>query len=155
MKCHYCNSEETRVLESRAVEDGYAIRRRRECMDCGKRFTTYEKVESLPVMIVKKSGKRELFDSKKILKGLIKSVEKRSIPVDVLEKMTDEIEKEVLNAMEMEITSEVIGNMVMNRLKNVDAVAYVRFASVYREFRDVETFISEIEELLKHGNYKN
>ena len=155
MKCHYCNSEETRVLESRAVEDGYAIRRRRECMDCGKRFTTYEKVESLPVMIVKKSGKRELFYSKKILKGLIKSVEKRSIPVDVLEKMTDEIEKEVLNAMEMEITSEVIGNMVMNRLKNVDAVAYVRFASVYREFRDVETFISEIEELLKHGNYKN
>ncbi|MEI7884807.1 MAG: transcriptional regulator NrdR [Clostridia bacterium] len=155
MKCHYCNSEETRVLESRAVEDGYAIRRRRECMDCCKRFTTYEKVESLPVMIVKKSGKRELFDSKKILRGLIKSVEKRSIPVDVLEKMTDEIEKEVLNAMEMEITSEVIGNMVMERLKNVDAVAYVRFASVYREFRDVETFISEIEELLKHGNYKD
>jgi len=149
MRCIYCGHEDSKVLDSRPAEDSYAIRRRRECLRCSRRFTTYERVENVPLVVVKKSGNRDIFDRNKLLTGLIKACEKREISLEQLEKMVSEIERELMNEPEREIRTEKIGEMVMEKLKQIDPVAYVRFASVYREFKDVETFMEEIESLLK------
>lgn len=147
MRCQYCGFEDSKVLDSRPVEDGRSIRRRRECLSCGKRFTTYEKIEETPLVIVKKDGRRELFDASKLLSGLIKSCDKRPVPLSALEALTDEVEKDLRNSLQTEISSQMIGELVMSKLKKVDEVAYVRFASVYRKFDDVSTFIEEIHKL--------
>ncbi|MDR0569812.1 MAG: transcriptional regulator NrdR [Clostridiales Family XIII bacterium] len=149
MKCPYCENPDTRVIDSRPTEEGFAIRRRRECDGCAKRFTTYEKVEEIPLMVVKKDGSREAFDRNKILNGIIKACEKRPVPAAVIDKIVSEIERGLNNMMEKEMASALIGQFVMEHLKEIDEVAYVRFASVYRQFTDVNTFISEIESLLK------
>lgn len=133
MKCPYCGYPDSKVIDSRPTDDNTSIRRRRECLKCGKRFTTYEKVEQLPILVIKKDNRREVYDRDKILKGMIKACEKRPVPIKVLEEITDEIDKRIINSMEREITSTEIGEMVMEKLKNVDEVAYVRFASVYRQ----------------------
>ena len=149
MRCPFCGFFDTKVLDSRSAEDGNYIRRRRECSECLKRFTTYEKIEDVPMVVIKKDGSRQVFDSNKILNGLIKSCEKRPVPLKELERITTEIERELRNDMEREISSTQIGELVMDKLKSVDEVAYVRFASVYREFKDISTFIEEIESLLR------
>ncbi len=147
MKCPYCNSEDTKVIDSRPTEDGHAIRRRRGCEKCGKRFTTYEKVEESIIMIVKKDGSREAFDRGKLMNGIIRACEKRPVPAAAIESMVDRIERGLNNLMQKEVKSDFIGELVMDELKKVDQVAYIRFASVYREFTDVETFKEEIEKL--------
>lgn len=149
MKCPFCSFQESKVLDSRPVEDGNAIRRRRECIQCAKRFTTYEKVDEIPLIVVKKDGKREVFDRSKLLSGVIKSCEKRPITIIQMEDIVDDIEKELRNTMESEVSSNAIGEKVMEQLKTIDEVAYVRFASVYRQFKDVNNFIQELEKLLK------
>jgi transcriptional repressor NrdR len=148
MRCPFCERNDTRVIDSRPTEEGYAIRRRREC-DCGKRFTTYEKIEEIPLVVVKKDGSREGFDRSKIMNGILKACEKRPVSMAVIEKIVSEIERGLNNMMEKEMSSAIIGKLVMEQLKEIDEVAYVRFASVYRQFTDVNTFISEIENLLK------
>ncbi len=155
MRCIYCNSPDSKVLDSRPVEDGNGIRRRRECIVCKKRFTTYEKAEQAPIIVMKKDGKRDLFDKDKLLRGILKSCQKTNVEFESIEKMVDEIERDLHAVGEKEIKSELIGQMVMNHLQNLDPVAYVRFASVYREFKDVETFREEIESLLNTNNKKN
>lgn len=155
MRCIYCNSPDSKVLDSRPVEDGNGIRRRRECIVCKKRFTTYEKAEHSPIIVIKKNGKRDLFDKEKLLRGILKSCQKTNVGFEAIEKMVDEIERDLHNFGEKEIKSELIGQMVMNHLQKLDPVAYVRFASVYREFKDVETFREEIESLLNTKNKKN
>jgi len=152
MKCPFCENTETKVIDSRPTEEGHAIRRRRECENCGKRFTTYEKVEEMLLMVIKKDGRREAFDRSKILSGIIKSCEKRTVPLAEIEKVVDEIERGLNNTMEKEIESTFIGELIMEQLKKIDEVAYVRFASVYRQFTDVNTFVAEIEKLLKSKN---
>ena len=152
MKCLFCDNSDTRVIDSRPTEEGYAIRRRRECDKCARRFTTYEKVEEIPLMVIKKDGSREAFDRNKIMNGIIKACEKRPVSIDAIEKIVSEIERGLNNMMEKEMDSARIGQFVMDYLKDVDEVAYVRFASVYRQFTDVNTFISEIESLLKSSN---
>lgn len=147
MHCAFCGYEDTKVLDSRPVEEGKSIRRRRECPKCGKRFTTYERVEELPLVVVKKDNRRELFDSSKLLNGLIKACDKRSVPLTVLENLTNEVEKELRNNLEREVSSTAIGEMVMERLRSIDQVAYVRFASVYRKFEDIYTFMDELKSL--------
>ena len=147
MHCAFCGYEDTKVLDSRPVEEGKSIRRRRECPKCGKRFTTYERVEELPLVVVKKDNRRELFDSSKLLNGLIKACDKRSVPLTVLENLTTEVEKELRNNLEREVSSTTIGEMVMERLRSIDQVAYVRFASVYRKFEDIYTFMEELKSL--------
>ena len=147
MKCVFCGHEESKVLDSRPVEEGRSIRRRRECLGCGKRFTTYERVEELPLVVVKSDDRRELFDPSKILNGLIKACDKRNVPLSSLENMVSEIERELRNGLDREVSSKYIGELVMDRLRTVDQVAYVRFASVYRKFEDVSTFIDEIRKL--------
>lgn len=154
MKCPFCETSSTRVIDSRPTEEGHAIRRRRECDNCGKRFTTYEKVEEVFFMVVKKDGSREAFDRNKVLNGIIKACEKRPVPMAAIEKIVDEIERGLNNMMEKEIESKVIGEVIMEHLKELDEVAYVRFASVYRQFTDVNTFAKEIEKLLKNGKDK-
>ena len=149
MRCVFCGHEDSKVLDSRPVEEGKAIRRRRECLACGKRFTTYERVEELPLVVVKTDNRRELFDPNKILNGLIKACDKRSVPMHVLENIVTDVERELSNHMEPEVSSKKIGELVMQRLRSVDQVAYVRFASVYRNFEDVSTFIDEIRALQK------
>lgn len=149
MRCVFCGHDDSKVLDSRPVEEGKSIRRRRECLECGKRFTTYERVEELPLVVVKSDGRRELFDPNKILNGLIKACDKRSVPMAVLESLVTDIERELSNDLEREVSSKAIGEMVMARLRVVDQVAYVRFASVYRNFEDISTFIDEIRELQK------
>lgn len=149
MRCVFCGHEESRVLDSRPVEEGRSIRRRRECQECGKRFTTYERIEELPLIVVKSDNRRELFDASKILNGLIKACDKRSVPLAVLENIVDDIERELRNSLEREVQSNMIGELVMQHLRGVDQVAYVRFASVYRNFEDVSTFIEEIRALQK------
>ena len=149
MKCPYCDNPDTKVIDSRPTEEGHAIRRRRGCDSCGRRFTTYEKVEETILMVVKKDGRREAFDSSKILNGIIKACEKRPVSMAQMEETVNDIEKTISNSMQKEIESYDIGEMVMNRLKEIDEVAYVRFASVYRQFTDVSTFIREIEKLVK------
>ena len=152
MKCPFCENTETKVIDSRPTEEGHAIRRRRECENCGKRFTTYEKAEEMLLMVIKKDGRREAFDRSKILSGIIKSCEKRTVPLAEIEKVVDEIERGLNNTMEKEIESTFIGELIMEQLKKIDEVAYVRFASVYRQFTDVNTFVAEIEKLLKSKN---
>jgi len=152
MRCPFCGWGESKVLETRLADDGYSIRRRRECMDCQNRFTTYEKVDDLPLLVVKKDGRREPFNQHKILNGLIRACEKRPVELDKLEKMVAEIERVIKdNSLKREVSTAEIGEMVMERLKDVDEVAYVRFASVYREFKDINTFLNEIERLLRKG----
>ena len=148
MKCRYCLGTESRVVDSRPTEDGTAIRRRRECSNCGKRFTTYEKIEDIPISVVKRDGTREAFNSEKILAGVRKACEKRPVSMDQMETMVNEIEKQLSNRMEKEVDSTYIGELIMEQLKKVDEVAYVRFASVYRQFTDVNTFVKEIEKLI-------
>ena len=147
MKCPYCGAEESKVVDSRPAEN--SIRRRRECETCGKRFTTYEKVETIPLMVVKKNDIREPYDREKLLGGIYRACHKRPISVDEINKTVDAVESEIFSREDKEIPSNVIGEMVMRQLKNLDDVAYVRFASVYRNFKDVDTFISEIEKLAK------
>ncbi|MCI5593427.1 MAG: transcriptional regulator NrdR [Anaerovoracaceae bacterium] len=148
MRCPFCDNQETKVIDSRPTEDGHAIRRRRECERCSRRFTTYEKVEEVILMVVKKDGSREAFDRRKIMNGIIKACEKRPVTVATMENMVDQIERGLNNMMEKEIESSFIGELIMDQLKDVDQVAYVRFASVYRQFTDVNTFVAEIEKLL-------
>jgi len=150
MRCPYCGHEDSRVVDTRTTEEGSIVRRRRECLGCGRRFTTYERVEEVPLVVVKKDGRREVFDRNKILRGVIKACDKRSTAVPVLEQLVDEVEKDLRNLMEPEITSEQIGERVMERLRQVDEVAYVRFASVYRRFTDAQRFIQEVQALLKN-----
>ena len=149
MKCPYCSNTDTRVIDSRPAEDGSSIRRRRCCDECGKRFTTYEKVETIPLIVIKKDDNREPYDRQKIASGIIRSCHKRPISADQINRLVDEIETEIFNREEREISTEDIGEIVMNRLKNFDPVAYVRFASVYREFKDVNTFMDEIKKILQ------
>jgi len=148
MKCPYCGHLESKVVDSRPADEGASIRRRRECLACHKRFTTYETMESLPLMVVKKDGNRQTFDKSKLLNGMIRACEKRPVPYDTLEKISDEIEQELQNSLERETSTERIGELVMERLKAVDEVAYVRFASVYRQFKDINTFMAELNKLL-------
>ena len=148
MKCPYCGHLDSKVVDSRPAEDGTSIRRRRECLECHKRFTTFEIMESLPVMGVKKDGSRQSFDRSKVLGGMLRACEKRPVPFSTLEKIAEEIEQDLQNSMEREISTEAIGEKVMERLRNVDQVAYVRFASVYRQFKDIDTFMTELNKLL-------
>ncbi len=148
MKCPFCGKENTRVIDSRPAEESNSIRRRRQCDECGKRFTTYEKVETIPLIIIKKDNNREPFDRSKIEAGIIRSCHKRPVSINEINRVVDEIETAVYNLEEKEVPSSQIGQMVMDKLKDFDSVAYVRFASVYREFKDVNTFMNEIKKLL-------
>ena len=148
MKCPFCGNLESKVVDSRPSDEGSSIRRRRECLACHKRFTTYETMESLPLMVVKKDGSRQSFDKSKLLNGMIRACEKRPVSFSTLERMADEIEQVLQNEMNREIPSARIGELVMERLKKVDEVAYVRFASVYRQFKDISTFMAELNKLL-------
>ena len=148
MKCPFCSYEESKVIDSRPTDEGERIRRRRECLRCGKRFTTYETVESLPMVVIKKDGSRQSFDRSKVLRGIQRSCEKRPVPVADMERMALEIEQELQNSLEREVSTDVIGEKVMEKLKKADEVAYVRFASVYRQFKDINTFMSELNKLL-------
>ena len=148
MRCPYCGYSESKVIDSRPADEGASIRRRRECLSCSKRFTTYETVESLPMVVVKKDGSRQSFDRRKVLGGMIRACEKRPVPLAELEKIAEEIEQDLQNSMEREISTETIGERVMERLRAVDQVAYVRFASVYRQFKDIDTFMAELNKLL-------
>ncbi|MCI8473879.1 MAG: transcriptional regulator NrdR [Oscillospiraceae bacterium] len=149
MKCPFCGYLDSKVVDSRPAEDGASIRRRRECLECHKRFTTFEVMESLPVVVIKKDGSRQSFDRSKLLNGIIRACEKRPVSFENMEKMVDEIEQILQNEMNREVPSAKIGEMVMDRLKDVDEVAYVRFASVYRQFKDISTFMSELNKLLQ------
>ncbi|WCK55526.1 transcriptional regulator NrdR [Aneurinibacillus sp. Ricciae_BoGa-3] len=151
MRCPYCTHNGTRVLDSRPVNDSKSIRRRRECESCGRRFTTFEMVEETPLIVVKKDGAREEFSRDKILRGLIRACEKRPVPLETLERIVDDTERELRNTAKPEIDSKEIGELVMNALYDVDEVAYVRFASVYRQFKDINVFVSELEELLRNS----
>lgn len=151
MKCIYCNCTESRVVDSRPTEDG-AIRRRRECEGCQRRFTTYEKIEMLPVFIIKKDKRREQFDPNKVRGGILKACEKRPVPIDEIEKLVNHVETSVCRKMEQEVTSEEIGQLIMEGLKDLDEVAYIRFASVYRQFKDVQSFMQELQQLLDTQN---
>lgn len=148
MKCPFCNHENTRVIDSRPAEDNSSIRRRRACDVCDKRFTTYEKVEAIPLVIVKKDDNREAYDWSKIETGVLRACHKRPVSTDRIEDLVDEVEADILNRGDKEISSRVVGELVMNKLKDLDAVAYVRFASVYREFKDINTFMDELKKVL-------
>ena len=149
MKCPYCNEADTKVIDSRPADDNSSIRRRRQCERCGKRFTTYEKLETMPLMVIKKDNPRETYDRSKIEAGIIHSCHKRPVSPQQINSMIDEIENQIFNMEETEVPTSAIGELVMGKLKDLDEVAYVRFASVYREFKDVNTFIDEIGKLLK------
>ncbi|NLM12591.1 MAG: transcriptional repressor NrdR [Epulopiscium sp.] len=149
MRCPFCNCEDTKVIDSRPSEENNSIRRRRQCENCEKRFTTYEKIETIPIMVIKRDGTRELFDRNKILNGIVKSCNKRSIPLHQMESIVDDIENIILNTLQKEVNSTQIGELVMNKLKEIDEVAYVRFASVYRQFKDINTFMDELTKLLQ------
>lgn len=148
MKCPYCGYLESRVIDSRPAEESTTIRRRRECLSCQKRFTTYEIMERLPLVVIKKDGSRQTFDKVKLLNGMLRACEKRPVPMADLQKAADDIEQEIQNSLEREIKTERIGELVMEKLKNLDEVAYVRFASVYRQFKDINTFMEELNKLL-------
>lgn len=148
MKCPFCSSENTRVIDSRPADDNNSIRRRRLCDECGKRFTTYEKVETIPLIVNKKDNNREQYDRSKIEAGVLRACHKRPISVNQINQLVDEVETEIFNREEKEIPSSLIGELVMDKLKDLEAVAYVRFASVYREFKDVNTFMSELKKML-------
>ena len=149
MKCQFCNCADSRVVDSRPTDDGNSIRRRRECLACQRRFTTYEVMERLPLVVVKRDGSRQTFDKNKLINSMLKACEKRSVALSDLEKIANEIEQELQNELEREIPTSEIGEMVMDRLKNLDEVAYVRFASVYRQFKDINTFMEELTRLLE------
>lgn len=149
MKCPFCNQENTRVIDSRTVPDNNSIRRRRQCDECGKRFTTYEKIETIPLTVIKKDQSREQYDRMKIQDGIMRACYKRPISVKTIENLMDEIETEIFNKEEKEVPSTLIGEIVMDKLKELDAVAYVRFASVYREFKDIDTFMDELKKMMK------
>lgn len=149
MKCPYCGYLESKVIDSRSAEEGNSIRRRRECLGCQRRFTTYEIMERLPLVVIKRDGSRQTFDKNKLINSMLKSCEKRSVALDQLEAIADDIEQNLQNALEREINTSEIGEMVMERLKELDEVAYVRFASVYRQFKDINTFMEELTKLLE------
>ena len=149
MKCPFCSHENTRVIDSRPAEDNNSIRRRRVCDECGKRFTTYEKIETIPLIIIKKDNNRETYDRVKIEAGVLRACHKRPVSVQQITALVDEVENEITNMEEKEIESRVIGELLMNKLKDLDPVAYVRFASVYREFKDVNTFMDELKKILE------
>ena len=148
MKCPFCSFEESKVIASRPTDEGQRIRRRRECLSCGKRFTTYEIIESLPIIVIKKDKSRETFNRDKLMTGLLRACEKRPVSIDTLDNMIDEIETTLQNSLDREVSSEKIGQLVMEKLKKIDEVAYVRFASVYRQFKDINTFMRELNKLL-------
>lgn len=149
MKCIYCGCTESKVIDSRSADEDKAIRRRRECSNCGKRFTTYETIESSPILVVKSNGARQAFDKEKIKKGIIKSAEKRPVSMEKIDALVDEVTKAVYNSMEQEVSSKKIGEMVMKGLKEIDEVAYVRYASVYRSFKDISSFMAELQSMME------
>ena len=149
MKCPYCGFHESKVIDSRRLEETNSIKRRRECLSCEKRFSTYERVELAPLVVIKKNGDREQFDRQKLLRGIMHACEKRPVSIDMMEKLVTEVETTLNNELMQEVESEKIGELVMDKLKEVDEVAYVRFASVYRQFRDINTFMEELQKLLK------
>ncbi|MTI49030.1 transcriptional regulator NrdR [Sporosalibacterium faouarense] len=148
MRCPYCDFFETKVIDSRPTEEGQTIRRRRECTKCNKRFTTYEKIEEIPLVLVKKDGTRQSYNRNKLLNGIIRACEKRPVSIKKIEGIADDIEKELYNSMEKEVTTRYVGERIMSKLKDIDEVAYVRFASVYRQFKDINTFMDELKKLL-------
>lgn len=152
MKCPYCGYSESKVIDSRPTDEGERIRRRRECLNCAKRFTTYEVIETVPVFVVKKDKSREAFDRNKLLNGLLRACEKRPVPLETLERIVDEIETLLQNSLDREVPSTLIGTYAMDKLKKVDEVAYVRFASVYREFKDINTFMDELNKIKAERN---
>ena len=149
MKCPYCGFEESKVIDSRPADEGERIRRRRECLKCSKRFTTHEVIETVPIIVVKRDKSREVFDRNKLTAGLLRACEKRPVSIDQIEAMVDNIETQLQQSLDREVTSMAIGELTMEQLKNVDEVAYVRFASVYRQFKDINTFMEELNKLLK------
>ncbi len=155
MKCLYCNCTENKVVDSRAADEDNAIRRRRECVGCGRRFTTYETIEFTPVVVVKNNGMRQSFNPDKIRNGIIKSCEKRPVSIQVIDEIVTDISKAIYNSMESEVTTKQIGEMVMERLKKVDEVAYVRYASVYRSFKDISSFMTELKQMMKTEKKKD
>ncbi|MBU3829283.1 MAG: transcriptional regulator NrdR [Candidatus Limosilactobacillus merdavium] len=154
MRCPHCHKNGSRVVDSRPSEDGTFIRRRRECVHCGFRFTTFERYEETPLLVIKKDGTRQEFSRQKILNGIVRSAEKRPVSMERLTKVADKIEKEVRSLGENEVSSQVIGKFVMQELKDVDEIAYIRFASVYRQFKDVDAFMNELESMMKNGDKK-
>lgn len=154
MKCLYCDCTESKVIDSRPSEDDKTIRRRRECVGCGRRFTTYETIEVSPVLVVKNNGTRQAFNAEKVRNGIIKSCEKRSVSMAVIDEIVADISKQIYNSMDSEITSKAIGEMVMEKLKSVDEVAYVRYASVYRSFKDISSFMAELKSMMKEDRKK-
>ena len=155
MKCMYCGCTESKVIDSRSTDEGRTIRRRRECMQCGRRFTTYETIETTPVLVNKNDGTRQAFDANKIKNGIIKACEKRPVSLSKIDKLVEDIKKEVYNSLEQEISSKRIGEMVMEGLRGIDEVAYVRYASVYRQFTDISSFMRELETLMQHKDNKS
>ena len=151
MKCPYCGFEESKVIDSRPTDEYTRIRRRRECMNCGKRFTTYEVIESTPIIVIKKDNSRQVFDRNKLLNGMMKACEKRQVPLEVIEKAVDNIELQLQNSLEKEVTSLQVGELAMEALKKIDDVAYVRFASVYRQFKDLHSFMEELSQILEEN----
>ena len=148
MKCPFCGYTDSKVIDSRPADDGTTIRRRRECLDCQKRFTTYEVIERMPLVVIKRDGSRQSFDRVKVINGMVRACEKRPVSVSVLEKVADEVEQELRGQLESEVKSARIGEMVMERLKRIDEISYVRFASVYRSFKDIQTFMEELAKIL-------
>lgn len=150
MRCPYCGHEESKVIDSRPTDEGERIRRRRECLKCSKRFTTYEVIETVPIVVIKKDKSRETFDRNKLLNGLLRACEKRPVSIDMLERIVDEIENMLQNSLDREVPSSLIGKYAMGKLKDIDEVAYVRFASVYRQFKDINTFMEELNRMIKN-----
>ncbi len=150
MKCPFCGYEESKVIDSRPTDEGEKIRRRRECLKCSKRFTTYEMIENLPIVVIKRDGSRETFDREKLLNGMLRACEKRPVALETLEKAINDIESVIQNSLDREVSSEKIGELTMEKLRGIDEVAYVRFASVYRSFKDVNSFMAELNELLNN-----
>lgn len=150
MRCPFCSFEESKVIDSRPTDEGKSIRRRRECLKCAKRFTTYETIETLPLIVIKKDKSREAFDRNKIINSFLRACEKRTVSIDEIEQAVNDIEASLQNSLEREVTSEQIGEIAMEKLRGIDEVAYVRFASVYRQFGDLTTFMEELKEMMKH-----
>ena len=154
MKCIFCVCTDSKVIDSRSTDEGRTIRRRRECMQCGKRFTTYETIETTPILVIKSGGNRQAFDPNKIKNGIIKACEKRPVSMSKIDKLVEDVKKQIFNSLEQEISSKRIGEMVMDGLKSIDEVAYVRYASVYRQFTDISSFMNELEALMKENKNK-
>ena len=154
MKCIFCGCTDSKVIDSRSTDEGRTIRRRRECMQCGKRFTTYETIETTPILVIKSGGNRQAFDPNKIKNGIIKACEKRPVSMSKIDKLVEDVKKQIFNSLEQEISSKRIGEMVMDGLKSIDEVAYVRYASVYRQFTDISSFMNELEALMQENKNK-